>query len=112
MLVDALGLSLQPPTPVASPSPPMAESPSQNVTAVGSKERHQLYHLKLIPTICIAIAAMAVLLLVVMVLLIRRKSRELKGSKAPTGASSWDAFPLTVRKFHEGLTAFLSLFCH
>ncbi|CAA6663798.1 unnamed protein product [Spirodela intermedia] len=79
------GLSLQPPTPVASPSPPLAESPSRNVTAVVSKERHQLYHLKLIPTICIGIAAMAILLLVVMILLIRRKSRELKGSKAPSG---------------------------
>ncbi|MQL89823.1 hypothetical protein Taro_022406, partial [Colocasia esculenta] len=96
------GQSPQPPTPVASLSPPLAKSPSQHVAAVVVKKSHNPYHLTLIPAVCIGITGMAMLLLVILILLIRRKSRELKGSETPAD-SRWDAFPpLSIRRCREG----------
>lgn len=95
---------------MASPSPPLAKAPSQHVTALAAKRNHHPYHLTLIPAVAIGITGMAMLLLVILILLIHRKSRELKGSEIPAG-TPWDAFPpLPILKCQEGLSMFLMLF--
>ncbi|MQL79400.1 hypothetical protein Taro_011847 [Colocasia esculenta] len=68
---------------------------------VASVEHHQ-YHLTLIPTVGIAVTGVAMLLLVILVLLIHRKKRELKDPDTTTGTSDNTFPPLPVRKCQEG----------
>lgn len=91
------------PTPEASPSPLVADSPSQSLLGVPIKGKHHSYHLTIIPAIGISITVLAAIMLLVLVVLIRRKKRELEGpdnyskttSKATPSCSMW--------KFQEGM---------
>ncbi|KAL5972620.1 hypothetical protein ACLOJK_039425 [Asimina triloba] len=86
--------------PEASPSPISAATPIKNSTGMPLKEHHP-YHLTLIPGIGIAVTGTAVLLLVNLVLLSRRKSRELKGSEDQNG-TAWKGFPQPIQKCPKG----------
>lgn len=98
--------------PEASPSPLVADSPSQLMLGVpqkGQNGNHHSYHLTLIPGIGIAVTAGSVMMLVVLIILIRRKNRELDCSEN-TDKTSWKSFPpQSIRKFHEGLILILFL---
>ncbi|XP_059448527.1 probable receptor-like protein kinase At1g49730 [Corylus avellana] len=87
--------------PVASPSPLVAESPHQLMLGIASTKNHHRYHLTLIPGVGIAVTAVAVMMLVVLVFLIRRKNRELEDSENMDKTSSKAFPPRPVRKFQE-----------
>lgn len=93
--------------PETSPSPLVAASPSQLMiggTQNGQNRTHHSYHLTLIPGIGIAVTATAFMMLIVLVVLICRKSRELEYS-GNTDKPSMKSFPppQSIRKFQEGL---------
>src|ERR1044072_2937958 len=75
MLVSESSPSL--PAPKASPSPVVADSPSQLLLGLPSKRNHHSYYLTLVPCIAIAVTALAVTALIVLIVLIRQKRREL-----------------------------------
>ncbi|KAI3952289.1 hypothetical protein MKW92_047488 [Papaver armeniacum] len=84
--------------PVISPSQLTASSPSEPPL----KDHRHHYRLTIIPAIGIFITSVAVLLLIVMILLIRKKSRQLEDSEVPD-KTSWKAFPTrSFRKLQEG----------
>lgn len=99
--------------PEASPSPLIAASPSQLMLGVpqnGQNGNHHTYHLTLIPGIGIAVTAGAVMMLIVLIVLIRRKSRELEYSENTDKTSMKSFPPRSMRKFQEGLILILFLF--
>jgi hypothetical protein len=70
---------------------------------ISSTKNHHRYHLTLIPGVGIAVTAVAVMMLVVLVFLIRRKSRELEDSENMDKTSSKAFPPRPIRKFQEGM---------
>ncbi|KAG5526460.1 hypothetical protein RHGRI_032659 [Rhododendron griersonianum] len=98
-------------SPQASPSPLVASSPSQVSLTVPLKQKHHVYHLTLIPGLGIAVTAVAVMMLVVLIFLIQRKSRELENSDAIDKASS-KAFSQLPRRFQGGPTSMFRKFTH
>ncbi|GMY06062.1 probable receptor-like protein kinase At1g49730 [Fagus crenata] len=100
-------------TPEASPSPLVAASPKQLTWGTPLTKNHHPYHLTLIPGIGLAVTAVAVMMLVVLVFLIRRKSRELGDSENIDKTSS-KAFPPSwpVRKFQEGPSSMFRKFSY
>lgn len=105
-------------TPEASPNVFVAAGPSDNLSAIPLNGNHHSYHLTLIPGVGIAVTVVAVTMLVVLVFLIRRKSRELEDCENIDKTSS-KTFPppRPARKFQEGMVvffptcAFLLLIC-
>ncbi|KAF5204293.1 Receptor-like protein kinase [Thalictrum thalictroides] len=97
--------------PEASPSPLSAASPNQLLLGIGSKKRQHPYRLTLIPAIGIVVTVFSVLVLFIMILLIRKKSRELEDSTIPDG-TSWKAFPLPIRKCQEGPSSMFRKFSY
>ncbi|XP_044507436.1 probable receptor-like protein kinase At1g49730 isoform X2 [Mangifera indica] len=100
--------------PETSPSPLVAASPSQLMiggTQNGQNRTHHSYHLTLIPGIGIAVTATAFMMLIVLVVLICRKSRELEYS-GNTDKPSMKSFPppQSIRKFQEGSSSMLQKF--
>ncbi|KAG7976980.1 hypothetical protein I3843_05G007300 [Carya illinoinensis] len=96
--------SPSPLTPDTSASPLVAVSPSQLMLGIPITKKHHPYHLTLIPVVGLAITAVAVLILVVLVFLIRSKNRELEDSKIidKTFSKSFPP-PWPMRKFPEGV---------
>lgn len=90
------------PTPEASPSPVVADSPSQLLLGVPIKEKHHSYHLTLVPGIAIAVTAVAVIMLLVLIVLIRQKSRDLDEPENVGKTSSKALPPSATWKFQEG----------
>ncbi|CAN8258787.1 unnamed protein product [Cochlearia groenlandica] len=68
-------------SPKASPTPLLADSPSNNDLVLFPSKSHHSYHLTVVPTVGIAVTAFAVMMLVVLIFLIRRKKRELDDSE-------------------------------
>ncbi|XP_073270900.1 probable receptor-like protein kinase At1g49730 [Primulina huaijiensis] len=66
--------------PQASPTPPIAASPTQLSLIAPFKEKVRPYHMTLVPAIGIAVTILAMAMLVVFVILIRRKSKELEST--------------------------------
>ncbi|KAL0334872.1 UNVERIFIED_CONTAM: putative receptor-like protein kinase, partial [Sesamum radiatum] len=100
-LITPIGLSpplLPPPTSV---SPPAAASPSQLSLTAPLKENRHRYHLTMVPGIGIAVTAIAITLIAVFIVLIRRKSRELENTDMNDETSS-KAMALPARKFQDG----------
>lgn len=97
--------------PEVSPSPLVAESPNQLMLGISSTKNHHPYRLTLIPGVGIAVTAVAVMMLVVLVFLIRRKSRELEDSENMDKTSS-KAFPRPMRKFQEGPSSMFRKFTY
>ncbi|XP_075520979.1 putative receptor-like protein kinase At1g49730 [Primulina tabacum] len=95
--------------PQASPTPPIAASPTQLSLIAPFKEKVRPYHMTLVPAIGIAVTILAVAMLVVFVILIRRKSKELESTdmndktspKAinPSSKKIQDGPPCMFRKF-------------
>lgn len=109
MLVSEPSPSL-PTTPEASPSPPVADSPSPLLLGATLKRNHHSYHLTLIPGIGIAVTAVAVMMLIVLMILIRRKSRELEGPDNFGKTSSKILPPCATWRFPDGMVlAFILL---
>lgn len=90
------------PAPEASPSPLVADSPSQSLLGVPLKEKHHSYHLTLIPVIGIAVTAVAAMMLLVLIVLIRQKSRELEVPYNSSKTSSKALSSCAMWKFQEG----------
>ncbi|KAL6514230.1 hypothetical protein OROHE_019217 [Orobanche hederae] len=86
-------------SPSASASPPVAASPSQLPLNTLLKNRH--YHLTVVPGIGIAVTAFAITMVAVLVVLIRRKRRELNDSDVNDETSS-KAIALSARNFQDG----------
>ncbi|KAK4437893.1 putative receptor-like protein kinase [Sesamum alatum] len=89
---------LPPPTSV---SPPVAASPSQLSLTAPLKENRHRYHLTIVPGIGIAVTAIAITLIAVFIVLIRRKSRELDDTDMNDERSP-KATALPARKFQDG----------
>ncbi|KAJ8763429.1 hypothetical protein K2173_002312 [Erythroxylum novogranatense] len=89
--------------PEASPSPLLGASPNEIVSGVPSNENHHSYHLNLVPGVGIAVTGVAFAMLIVLLVLIRRKSRELQDSENMDKTSS-NAFsrPRPIKKYQEG----------
>ncbi|KAG8368399.1 hypothetical protein BUALT_Bualt15G0041500 [Buddleja alternifolia] len=87
--------------PNTSAGSPDAASPTQLSLNTPMKENHRLYHLTVIPGIGIAVTAFAITMLVVFIILIRKKSRELKDTDT-NYKNSPKAIPLPSRKFLDG----------
>ncbi|KAI4295662.1 hypothetical protein L6164_035681 [Bauhinia variegata] len=100
------------PTPEASPSPLVADSPGQSLLGVPLEGSHRSYHLTLIPGIGIAVTAVAVVLLIVLIVLIRQKSKELKGPDNLGKASSKGLPPCATWKFREGPSSMFRKFSY
>ncbi|CAN6439215.1 unnamed protein product [Victoria cruziana] len=75
----------------SSSSPVTSPIPNQQSVHSPSKEERHPYHLTLVPRIGIAVMGMAFLLLIILILLIHRKARELKDSPS-TDTGSWKDF--------------------
>lgn len=88
-------------SPKASPSPPVASSPGQLSLSVPIKGNHHRNHLSLVPALGIVVTVVATMMLVVLIFLIRGKSRELKD--ADITDKNTRTFPQPTRKYQEGI---------
>ncbi|KAJ4917576.1 Protein kinase superfamily protein [Raphanus sativus] len=95
--------------PVASPGPSpsvvggTAAIPSKSDSPMTSSESNNPYHLTLVPTIGIVVTAVSLTMLVVLVILIRRKNRELDESESLDRKSAKALpSPRPVFKIHQG----------
>ncbi|CAH8261041.1 unnamed protein product [Arabidopsis lyrata] len=79
-LSPASGSSPSSLSPEASP-PVLADSPSSDNLVLSPLKSHHRYHLTMVPTIGIAVSAVALVMLVFLIVLIQRKKRELDDSK-------------------------------
>lgn len=82
------GSSPSPPAPKTSPSPLVAARPSQLILGVPPKQKHDKYHLTIILGVGIAATVADVMMLILLVVLIRKKSRELEDSESMDKNSS------------------------
>lgn len=101
MLVSETPSSPLPLSPNASPSPLIAASPSQMSLSISPRDKNHSHQLTAITSVGVGITVISFLLLVVLVYLIRKKSRELddggegyKGARAPCHSA---------RRFPEGM---------
>lgn len=95
--------------PVASPGPSpsvvggTAAIPSKSDSPMTSSESNNPYHLTLVPTIGIVVTAVSLTMLVVLVILIRRKNRELDESESLDRKSAKALpSPRPIFKIHQG----------
>ncbi|KAL1290542.1 probable receptor-like protein kinase At1g49730 isoform X2 [Arachis ipaensis] len=100
------------PSPEASPSPVVADSPSQLLLGAPFKGNHHTYHLTLVPGIAIAVTAVAVGMLIVLIVLIRKKSRELDDPDDFGKTSSKTMPPFATWKFQEGSSTMFRKFSY
>jgi len=90
------------PAPKASPSQPISDGPSQPLLSAPLNGKHHSYHLTLVPGIAIAVTAAAVITLIVLIVLIRQKSRELDKPDNFGKPCSKTLPPCATWKFQEG----------
>ncbi|KAJ6716610.1 hypothetical protein OIU74_009196 [Salix koriyanagi] len=115
--VQGLNIPSEPPpsadTPEAPPTPLTAAGPSQVMLGLPLKATHRPYHLTLIPIVGIAITTVAFVMLIVLIVLIRRKSRELDESEnIDKTFSRAIPPPRPTRKFQEGPASMLRKFSY
>nr|DAD41255.1 TPA_asm: hypothetical protein HUJ06_015578 [Nelumbo nucifera] len=92
-------------TPEASPSSLPDASPSQLLVGIPSEEHHHPYHLTVI-RVGIAVTAVSVFLLIILIFLIHRKSREL-GDSENLDKTCWNVFPpQPIQKGQDGPSTF------
>lgn len=97
----AAGSSSSPSSPPESPSPYIAAGPGQVSISTPKKENHHAYRLTLVPCLGIAIAAMAALMMGVLIILIRKKWKELEDSN-DAKQEPFTAFHQPAKKFQDG----------
>ncbi|KAL8205173.1 hypothetical protein R6Q57_008724 [Mikania cordata] len=98
-------------SPESSPSPFVAAGPSQFSLTI-PQIRHHSYHLSLVPAVGIAVTALATMMLILMVFLIRRKTKELKGHEMTTDKNSMEKVSPSKKKFQEGPSSMLTKFSY
>ncbi|KAJ0820445.1 putative protein kinase RLK-Pelle-URK-1 family [Helianthus annuus] len=86
-------------SPASSPSPSVSVGPSQYSLTIPRTTRHHSYHLSLVPVVGIAVTALATMMLVLMVFLIRRKSKQLKEHEMTTDKTSMERYSQPTKKF-------------
>ncbi|XP_010487866.1 PREDICTED: probable receptor-like protein kinase At1g49730 isoform X1 [Camelina sativa] len=89
-------------SPDASPSPVFADSPSSDNFVLSSTKSHHSYHLTVVPAIGIAVTGFALVMLVVLIVLIRRKKRELDDSNGMECNLKTSPSPRPRSIIHEG----------
>ncbi|KAL1564472.1 putative receptor-like protein kinase [Salvia divinorum] len=99
-LIIPAGSSPPVPPPETSPRLPGAASPTQ-LSNTSLEENHHPYRLPVVLSIGIAVTALSSIMLAVLVILIRRKSRELEDSDVNDDTPP-KAVALSVRKFQDG----------
>ncbi|XP_027345982.1 probable receptor-like protein kinase At1g49730 isoform X1 [Abrus precatorius] len=100
------------PAPKPSPSPLVADGPSQPLLSASFKRNHRSYHLTLVPGIAIAVTAVAVITLIVLIVLIRQKSRELDEPDNFGKTRSKILPPCATWKFQEGSSSMFRKFSY
>ncbi|XP_008781474.2 probable receptor-like protein kinase At1g49730 isoform X1 [Phoenix dactylifera] len=104
--------SLQSPAPATSPSPSSAQAPAPQLIGMPLKKHHHTYQLGLIPGIGIMITGLASLLLIILILLICKKSRQLKRMETHT-ENLWNASSSShFWKFQEGASTMFHRFSY
>ncbi|ESQ47968.1 hypothetical protein EUTSA_v10020248mg [Eutrema salsugineum] len=97
-------LSVAPDSSPSSLSPEASPSPSSNDLGLSPSENDHAYHLTMVPTIGIAVTVFAVIMLVVLIVLIQRKKRELDDSESiDRNPTKTFPSPRTNAKILEGL---------
>lgn len=88
-----------------SPSQTAAASPSELSLGVPLDESHRSYHLTVLPIVGIAVTTIAFTLLVVLIFVIHKKSKELEESEGnvKTSLGSNPCPPRPVLKIQEGI---------
>ncbi|KAK9056659.1 hypothetical protein SSX86_024021 [Deinandra increscens subsp. villosa] len=98
-------------SPESSPSPFVAVGPSQ-FSLTMPEIRHHSYHLSLVPAVGIAVTALATMMLVLMVFLIRRKTKELNRHEMTTDKPSMKRISQPRKKLQEGPSSMLTKFSY
>ncbi|KAL5214035.1 hypothetical protein ABZP36_003187 [Zizania latifolia] len=94
--LSALQVNISAPSPAGliapniSPSPLIMQIPGEHVTGVPPKN-HRSYKLALFPAIGALVTGLAVILMIVLILLIRRKSRELEKIEGTNPLDAWNS---------------------
>ncbi|KAK6159331.1 hypothetical protein DH2020_006645 [Rehmannia glutinosa] len=99
LCLNCLPPSLSPPP--TSATPPIAASPTQLSLNTPLKKNRHPYHLTIVPGIGIAVTALAITMVAVLVILIRKKNRELDDTDI-NDETSPKAVALPARKFQDG----------
>lgn len=84
-----------------APSPFAASGPSQ-LSLSAPNIRHHSYHLSLVPGLGIAVTLLATIMLVLLIFLIRRKSKQLEEHDKKTDKTSEKAISQPTKTFQEG----------
>lgn len=100
-LISPAGLSPPILPPEISPHSPVAESPTELDLNTPLKENHHTRHLSVVLGIGIAVIALAITMLAILLVLIRRKSRELEDSDVNDDIPT-KVVALPSRKFQDG----------
>nr|XP_019708203.1 probable receptor-like protein kinase At1g49730 isoform X2 [Elaeis guineensis] len=104
--------SFQSPAPATSPSLSPAQAPALQLIGMPLKKHQHTYQHGLIPGIGIMITGLAILLLIILIVLIRKKSRELKRMETHT-ENLWKASSSPhFRKFQEGASTMFRRFSY
>ncbi|KAL5215823.1 hypothetical protein ABZP36_007224 [Zizania latifolia] len=94
--LSALQVNISAPSPAGllapniSPSPLAVQIPGEHVTG-GSPKNHRSYKLALFPAIGALVTGLAVILMIVLILLIRRKNRELEKIEGTNPHDAWSS---------------------
>lgn len=81
--------------------PPVADSPTQLSLSAPAKKNHRSNHLTVDVGIGLAVTAFAIVMLPILIVLIRRKKRELEGTDEDYETPR-KSIPLPTRKFQDG----------
>uniref|UniRef100_A0A0E0KQS1 Protein kinase domain-containing protein n=1 Tax=Oryza punctata TaxID=4537 RepID=A0A0E0KQS1_ORYPU len=112
--LSALQVNISVPSPAGliapniAPSPLAMQIPGEHVTGVLSKH-HRSYKLALFPAIGALVTGLAVILMIVLILLIRKKSRELEKIE---GTNPLDAWSSCLKKGQEGSSTIFDRFSY
>uniref|UniRef100_A0A0E0H0Y8 Protein kinase domain-containing protein n=1 Tax=Oryza nivara TaxID=4536 RepID=A0A0E0H0Y8_ORYNI len=112
--LSALQVNISVPSPAGliapniAPSPLAMQIPGEHVTGVLSKH-HRSYKLALFPAIGALVTGLAVILMIVLILLIRKKSRELEKIE---GTNPLDAWSSCLKKGQEGSSTIFDRFTY
>ncbi|KAJ0591320.1 putative protein kinase RLK-Pelle-URK-1 family [Helianthus annuus] len=98
-------------SPELSPSSFGGAGPSQ-LSLTAPEIRHRSYHLSLVPAVGIAVTVLAAIMLVLMVFLIRRKSKELEGHDMTIDKISTETKSQPTKKFHDGPSSMFTKFSY
>uniref|UniRef100_A0A0D9W509 Protein kinase domain-containing protein n=1 Tax=Leersia perrieri TaxID=77586 RepID=A0A0D9W509_9ORYZ len=112
--LSALQVNISAPSPAGliapniAPSPLATQIPGEHVTGVLSKH-HRSYKLALFPAIGALVTGLAIILMIVLILLIRKKSRELEKIEGTNPLDTWSS---CLKKGQEGTSTIFDRFSY